>query len=194
MSKWQTLIQTVAARYNTDSLLRLVQMTGCGRQAECYFCSDNPNNIGDYSWLVTQGGAATWEQAAETIAGYYETAFTLTPCLYSVGRPIPASVDPDNQTMGDVVSYLYNAYDPGGWRFGIRWSGYRYNGEVAPFLIDGFTGYQQATFVGDQAGREALQLYQEPYNARWFEVYQVDCQDQNNWPDFDIFNTNSSNN
>jgi hypothetical protein len=199
-AKWHTLINAMAARYDTVQLLRAVQMTGVGRDAECYFCSNNPTYIGDWQWVLSQTpdgtvaeGLQLWENAAETIAGFYASAFAQTPFLYSTGAPMPRSVDRHNVSMSTVVAALHSAYNSGSiWRFGTRISGYHYNGPIDPWgARDGifFQGYQQTAPAGSGAAQEALQFYQKPYNGLWLEVYANDCMNALNFSAFDTCNS-----
>lgn len=169
-------------------------MEGPGRAGELHFCSKkDPWATEDYTWLQNNGGVAAWESAAETIAGFYAQAFVHTPFVYSTGSPIPEPYDPNNQTMADVVTYLNRAYNSGAiWRFGARDCGYYLNAKPAPWGIH-FQGYQQNKDVGNDASPEALQVYQSPYNALWFEVYDSDCMDTKNNTDFDTFNAKTYN-
>jgi hypothetical protein len=193
-SKWGALIKAVAERYDGNNYLRAVQMEGPGRAGELYFCSNlDPWATEDYNWLQNNGGAAAWESAAETIAGFYAQAFAHTPLLYSTGRPIPHKYDPENQAMGDVIKYLNNAYNTGGiWRFGTRDSGYYLNAKPARWGLY-FQGYQETKPAGRKAGAEAQQLWQTPYSALWFEVYDSDCMITKNNSGFDTFNRETYN-
>ena len=202
-AKWNALIQAMGARYDSIELLRAVQMTGVGRDGECYLCSNDPNYISDWQWVLSQtpGGTVAegeqlWVNAAETIASFYATAFRQTPFLYSTGSPIPRSVDRHNVTMATVVAALHAAYNSGHpWRFGTRSSGYYYNGPINPWgAKDGifFLGYQQNAPQGSRAAAEALQVYQSPYNGLWFEVYSNDCMNTSNFSAFDTFNSQTA--
>jgi hypothetical protein len=189
-AKWQVLVKALGNRYDGKQYFHCVQMTGPGRGGELFF-GENGN---DYNYLVTHYGSdwpSLWQQAAETIAGFYANYFPSTPFLYSTGRPLPNAIDPNNQTMGTVVSNLNTAYNSGGvWRVGTRDSGYYYGGDPIPWGVY-FQGYQQNHAVGKEAGPEVLQVYGSPYNGLWFEVKATDCQDRFNYRDFDTFNADT---
>ncbi|MBV8101328.1 MAG: beta-galactosidase [Verrucomicrobia bacterium] len=202
-AKWQALIRALGARYDTAENLRAVQMTGVGRDGECYFCSNNPKYISDWEWVLSQTpdgtvaeGEQLWVNAAETIAGYYANAFSQTPFLYSTGAPMPRSVDRKNTAMSSVVSALNTTYNVGHlWRFGTRSSGYHYNGTVDPWGARYgifFQGYQQNKPQKSGTAQEASQAYQSPYNGLWFEVYAGDCMIDSNFSAFDTFNSKTA--
>jgi hypothetical protein len=202
-AKWRALIQAMGARYDSVELLRAVQMTGVGRDGECYFCSNNPTYISDWQWVLSQTpdgtvaeGEALWENAAETIAGFYADAFLQTPFLYSSGDPMPRSVDRKNITMSTVVSALDSSYNVGHlWRFGTRSSGYYYDSSIDPWGAKYgilFQGYQQNKPQRSGAAAEALQVYTSPYNGLWFEVYANDCMIPSNFSAFDSFNSGTA--
>ena len=202
-AKWHAFIAALGARYDAVENLRAVQMTGVGRDSECYFCSNNEKYISDWQWVLSQTpdgtvaeGEQLWENAAETIAGFYADAFPQTPFLYSTGSPMPRSVDRKNVTMSTVVAGLDTTYNVGHlWRFGTRSSGYHYDGEVDPWGARYdifFQGYQQNEPKGNGAAEEASQAYQSPYNGLWFEVYSGDCMDTSNFSAFDTFNSKTA--
>jgi|HubBroStandDraft_6_1064221.scaffolds.fasta_scaffold411102_1 hypothetical protein len=209
-AKWHALINAVAAKYDGIGLLRTVWMTGVGRDAECFFCSNNraQNYYGDWDWLYAQGGGksvadaeALWEDAAKTIAGFYATAFVHTPFHYATGHPLPDYYDPGtgttgNATMAAVVSYLNSTYNSGHpWRFGTKSCGYTGSGPADPWGARYgifFQGYQQRVPVGTGAALEAENAYVSPYNGIWFEVYKPDCLISSNYSAFDDFNTHTA--
>ncbi|MBV8212726.1 MAG: beta-galactosidase [Verrucomicrobia bacterium] len=202
-AKWQALIQAVGARYDAVENLRAVQMTGVGRDGECYFCSNNPKYISDWEWVLSQTpngtveeGEQLWENAAGTIAGFYANAFPQTPFLYSTGSPLPRSADRKNVAMSTVVASLSAAYNVGHlWRFGTRSSGYHYNGPIDPWGARYgifFQGYQQSAPEKSGAAAAALQVNTSPYNGLWFEVYANDCMITSNFSAFDTFNSTTA--
>lgn len=191
-AKWQAVIKAVAARYDGAANLHCVQMEGPGRGSELYF----GENITDYNYLNSKFGTnwpQLWQQAAETIAGYYMSVFVQTPLIYSNGRPLPKSVDQNNSTYAAVISFLngkYNSPTPP-WRFGDRSSGYYLNANPIPFysaLGLTFQGYQQNVPKHAGAAAECNQVFASPYFALWFEVYDQDCAISANYKAFDNFN------
>ena len=131
-----------------------------------------------------------WENAAETIAGFYATAFAHTPFLFSGGSPLPPTVDVGNCTMLAVVNSCNTSYNSGApWRFVMRDSGYSGSGTstAPPWASTLPTGYQEF-LPHEPAGQEALDLIGSPYYGQWFEVYWVDCETSSNWSDFDTYN------
>jgi len=182
-SAWRTFIAALGARYDSDQNLVIVQMTGVGRAGECFFCSHNSAYLSDWQWLQSQGGAAAWENWAETIAGFYAAAFPTTPFLYSTGAPLPASVDSGNTTMAAVMTNLIATY--GVDRIYARSSGYYLGAQPSNWGCN--QGYQQNLPSGTGAAAQAQQLCDPSYNAYWFEVYRKDCDLQSNWASFDQF-------
>jgi hypothetical protein len=187
LSQWQALINAIGAQYDGNVYLRVVQMTGPGRQGELFF-AENGNDAAN---LAAQYGPTwpwLWQYAAETIATYYNTAFPTTPITYSTGRPLPKTSDPNNATMAAVVQWCYFMYNMGSpWVFGTRDSGF-YAGGPVPLWSNFFQGYQQTLPVGSGAAAEVNEVYKSPYNGLWFEVYQGDCQTSSNFNAFDAMN------
>lgn len=189
-AKWQSMIAALGARYDSDPNLRMVQMTGCGRQGECFFCSNTVSS--DYAWLQANGGANAWITAAETIASFYFTAFPTTALCYSTGSPLPNTVDPNNTTMGAVIANLYASHGIGRpAQFYARDSGYTGSGASIPQWNLKNQGAQQNLPVGSAAAAQAKAAWQQPYSFLWLEVYKNDCMLQSNWNAFDQFNSNS---
>jgi hypothetical protein len=190
-AKWQAVINAIAQRYDGNANLHVVQMQGPGRGSELYFAED----MTDYNYLNKTFGDSwpqTWQQAAETIAGFYTTAFVTTPAIYSNGRPLPTSIDKTNATYAAVIDNLDTTYNGGGtWRFGDRDSGYYYNAKPIPFYAEyglTFQGYQQDKPVGTGAIKQCAQVAASPYYGKWFEVYDRDCEVQKNDGAFNQFN------
>jgi hypothetical protein len=193
-AKWRAVINAVAAKYDGAANLHSIQMQGPGRGSELNF----GENKTDYDYLNKQFGTGwpqLWQQAAETIAGYYMTAFKQTPQIYSNGRPLPTSVDKKNTTYATVVGFLNSTYNNSGnppWRFGDRSSGYYLNAHPIPFYSQfglTFQGYQQNVPKGAGAAAQCNQVVASPYFALWFEVYDRDCAVSANYNAFDNFNT-----
>ncbi len=106
---------------------------------------------------------------------------------------MPRSVDPNNDTFNNVVTFLVNTHNGTGVRFGTSSHGY-YLGTPSYDYGTGLQGYQQTLPTGAPgAGDEASALLGNdnngvPYNAKWFEIYNKDCELSGNWPGMDQFN------
>jgi hypothetical protein len=192
-TKWHAVITALGQRYDGLANLHVVQMQGPGRGSELAF----GENETDYAYLNNTFGTGwiqLWQQAAETIAGFYMNAFVQTPLIYSNGRPLPTKVDKKNTAYAAVVNYLNNTYNNSGnsvWRFGDRSSGYYLNAPAIPFYSEyglTFQGYQEDVPKGTTAAQECAQLPVSPYFALWFEVYDKDCAIQANDGAYNKFN------
>jgi hypothetical protein len=198
-AKLKAMLTHLGSIYDRDINCRVIQMTGPGRSGECVFCSQNPTYISDWTWLQNQGGGTVdggedlWELWATTIAGYYAAAFPTTHFEYATGGPVPNTIDPNNDTMHNVVIQLVGSYNRAGVRFGTSSHGFSLNAPTADYGT-GMQGYQQTDAAGAPgAGNEAVKLLGNdnsgrPYNANWFEVAHKDCDLPGNWPGMDQFN------
>jgi hypothetical protein len=187
-AKWREMVTWLGNRYEQYSNIRVVMVTGVGRDDECYFCSNNLAT-GDWNWLQTHGGATAWQTAATTIAGFYRTAFPTTRIEYATGAPLPDSIDEKNLTMQNLMTLLDNQYNTGGHYF-MGWTDHGFtassNGLVEQYTGP-FKGCQETKVFGDAAG--PLATYAGTVGMEWMETYDSDCTDANNANAFKAYNT-----
>ena len=189
LAKWQSFIAKLGVSYDSDPLMRAVQMYGVGRQGECYFA----DNIKDYNYMNANfpGWKQNWQNAIITITGYYAQSFPTTFIEWANGRPLPKTIDRNETFYRNIISSLDNTYNVNNLiRFGTQDSGYYYGGGVNTYSK--YTSYQETTKAGGGAASEALQLATPTYHALWFELVDKDCVITSNYSAFVTFNSASA--
>jgi hypothetical protein len=189
LAKWQSFIAKLGASYDSDPLMRAVQMYGVGRQGECYFADD----ITDYNYMNANfpGWTQNWKNALITITGYYAQSFPTTFIEWANGRPLPKTIDRNDTFYRNIISSLDDTYNANSLiRFGTQDSGYYYGGGVN--TCSKYTSYQQTTKAGTGATAEVLQLATPTYHALWCEVVDDDCLITSNYSAFVTFNSASA--
>jgi hypothetical protein len=176
LNYWQQFILEFGARYDSYGDVSYVTAEGPGRTEECYFCksqADVDELAADFGGSLSTGIQA-WVNAAETIAGYYASAFPTTPFVYADGTPIPG----DDTDYATLVSYCVTAF---GSQFGIKSDGLSpiYRAEFAkkeipllspthPVGFQDFRGFKDPTDL-QQALTNGINL-----TGHYIEVYTKD--------------------
>lgn len=100
-SYWQQFVSALGQRYDSSPYLSYVACNGASRSGEMFLCN---NKADDAELMAVPGGVQTWINAAETIAGFYATAFPTTPLQWNSGNPFSSN---DLIVNGVVTNFSY---------------------------------------------------------------------------------------
>jgi hypothetical protein len=117
LREWGKFIAAFGARYDSDPTVAYLQMEGLSPAGECYF-TKSPADVAELTQIAgtLQAGLDLWIGAAETIAGYYMSAFPTTPCMYAGGSQVPG----DDTSFQTATRALLDKY---GLHFGVKSNG-----------------------------------------------------------------------
>jgi uncharacterized repeat protein (TIGR01451 family) len=110
MSRWQTFITDLGARYNNNTAVSYIIICGIGNHDEWNIA---PGTTDTAMLGATQGEVDAWKAASKRIVDFYMRAF---PSTVVMGLPVPP-FDPTNAfedpttSMKEVSDYASNTYD-----------------------------------------------------------------------------------
>jgi Beta-galactosidase len=181
LKQWGETVKAMGRRYDGNPSVAYVVIGGLGISVESFFVK-TPEDIAKFN---SMGGGARWLEGAKRIVDLYAEAFPTTPFFYAMAPPIKG----DFSATRALVEYGVSKY-PG--RFGIMHEGlnavaklsFYPNQAIQTYSSKAPTGFQMVWNTKGSEGaarvkgtlKQALTRAAE-MNARFVEVYEMDCQD-----------------